>query len=770
MRHHYHSFNRLLLVLTSLAFLTSCTLVDNDLRDLPDVPGYADSILVETDEYKCTYQFQDNTILMNERYNQYIDHMDYPYHKLYMHDYTPDEYLPKVGQALAVSQSEKLEYGIFHVVTGITHEGRYYVLSLERATLDTVYKHFTLDLDVDYGEKEEQEDSTATDNLYTRAPKTLENDFSSDWHEFDLLDLLRAKAAIKTKKWKALTFGEFYGTWYKPGCTAIYDEKTNKFVRNDSPWAIYAKAKGQILFRFKIIGKSKCYIDMKQNVLDACCDLGIKVEVIPQVAGTIGVYVDFLKFLDLPDSKSFPIVNPFGLPLFWFIEWGAGLDLSLSGTIGYKFEKTFLLSFGARNNIKGKEDGTYVTNKSSSPKISTQEDIYSFAGENNDLKSEVVAEANGEAWLKGWLGGGLLFGANTEYPNIGVKADISVGPRIKTTFASTSKSSYERVWHFGIPLRLDGYFFFNLFKGIQLDWNFIDAIAKGLGFESGAEVEFAKKDFRVYPSIDNVSVLCTNNKETGTQPKFEISFEVLETGMTPLWRMRPVLRIFPKDGTIPILEIDNQKSLDDTRRFIWKNISNEAIQRDVFYEVEIVWKDKNEYGTDVEKCSKRFTFTSVSPYATITDDEITMQKQYTSTTATQTGSNQVSYKCYYDFIFRTAITFSSLDNITSWGFLIGQKLYRVKQATHHRHVAVRWKINKSKAPREIKITPFVEANGMITYGAPYKVKLKYMDELNSYEHVYERKWGKGWYTSGFDDEKNYINLVDVFDMTEEELP
>ena len=45
-----------------------------------------------------------------------------------------------------------------------------------------------------------------------------------------------------------------------------------------------------------------------------------------------------------------------------------------------------------------------------------------------------------------------------------------------------------------------------------------------------------------------------------------------------------------------------------------------------------------------------------------------------------------------------------------------------------------------------------------------------MDELNSYEHVYERKWGKGWYTSGFDDEKNYINLVDVFDMTEEELP
>ena len=59
---------------------------------------------------------------------------------------------------------------------------------------------------------------------------------------------------------------------------------------------------------------------------------------------------------------------------------------------------------------------------------------------------------------------------------------------------------------------------------------------------------------------------------------------------------------------------------------------------------------------------------------------------------------------------------------------------------------------------------------MITYGAPYKVKLKYMDELNSYEHVYERKWGKGWYTSGFDDEKNYINLVDVFDMTEEELP
>ena len=82
---------------------------------------------------------------------------------------------------------------------------------------------------------------------------------------------------------------------------------------------------------------------------------------------------------------------------------------------------------------------------------------------------------------------------------------------------------------------------------------------------------------------------------------------------------------------------------------------------------------------------------------------------------------------------------------------------------------MRWKVNKTKSPREIKFTPFVEANGMRTYGAPYKVKLDYMEELNSYNHVYERKWGKGWYTSGYDDEKNYINLVDVYDMSDENL-
>lgn len=705
---------------------------------------------------------------MDERYNQYIDHMDYPNHKLYMHDYTPDEYLPKVGQALAVSQSEKLEYGIFHVVTGITREGRYYVLPLERADLETVYKHFTLDLDIDHGEDEEQEDSTAT--IYTRA-KGLEKDFSSDWHEFDILDLLRARNGFKLLNWRKLSFGEFYGTWYMPGCIAEYDPATKKFIKNDSPWAIYAKAKGQILFRFKIIGKTKCYIDMKKDVLDSYCDLGIKVEVIPQLTGTIGVYVDFLKFLNIPDSKPFPIVNPFGLPLFWFIEWGAGLDLNVTGTVGYKFEKTFLLSYGARNNIKNKEDGTYVLNKSTAPKITTQDDIYTLADEDKDtdLKGEAKVEANGEAWLKGWFGGGLLFGAPTEYPNVGIKADITAGPRLKTTLYAKGNTSYDRVWHFGIPVRLDGYFFFNLFKGIQFDWNFIDAIAKGLGFDAGAEYEFAKKDFRVYPSIDNMSIVCTNNKETGTQPKFDIAFEVLETGMTPLWRMRPVLRIYPKDGTIPIMEIDDQARLDKTKSFKWRNISNESILRDVFYDAEIVWKDKNEYGVDVEKCSKRFTFTSASPYATITDDEITMQKQYISTTATQTGPNQVSYKLYYDFIFRTAITFSAVDDIESWGFAIGQKLYRVKGTPHHRHVAVRWKISKSKAPREIKLTPFVEANGMRTYGAPYNVKLKYMEELNSYKHVYERKWGKGWYTNGFDDEKNYINLVDIYDMTEEEL-
>ena len=63
--------NTLLPLLTTL-LLTSCTLVDNDLRDLPDTPGFKEIVTVDTEEYHLEYKYNKEVRVLDKVFLSYI--------------------------------------------------------------------------------------------------------------------------------------------------------------------------------------------------------------------------------------------------------------------------------------------------------------------------------------------------------------------------------------------------------------------------------------------------------------------------------------------------------------------------------------------------------------------------------------------------------------------------------------------------------------------------------------------------------------------------
>ena len=141
MRHYSFSFRFVLSSLMLSAMVTACTLMDNDLRDLPDNPAYREIVHEEGEGYTADYQYQPWTILVDDRYENYIADMDYVNSVLFLYDYIPEDLLPKEGNTVAAKPSEKLEWGLSHKVHKVLRDGSVYAVIMQRAELLDIFKY-----------------------------------------------------------------------------------------------------------------------------------------------------------------------------------------------------------------------------------------------------------------------------------------------------------------------------------------------------------------------------------------------------------------------------------------------------------------------------------------------------------------------------------------------------------------------------------------------------------------------------------------------------
>lgn len=731
--------------------LASCTIIDNDLRDLPDTPGFKDVVHEETDNYTVDYQYNETTRVLDELTLSYVAGIDYGEAKLYMRESTPDDLLPTVGQVMHHGVCDELPYGICHRATAISRENEFYAVSLERAALDEVFKKFSFkgDFEVAGDFEEEELDSTdlaaANARTVTRAEKH-EADAAIGWQEIDLFanPLLSAVAIAKG----------FDNT-----------ERYQLHFKAESGYVTgYADVAGSVLIRWRPILKGSAIIDIDNSQFDISARIGTELEIIPKIEGSLGITVDLVKAIGLDNVLKGQIaVYP---PLALFLTFGFDLefDFKFSGSIYTKFSKKFYTDLGGRNNIKGKTDGPYITKK------------------NYPVTTEMVADSKGK-WDWDWsfdfetslMGGAdinLLFGSPKEFPNVGLGVKALIGPRMRTTYSGNIQKPFYKVMRVSIGIKAEAKLFLNIFKNVTYDWNFGDALAKALGVKDGLVVDIPGTAFdqRLYPSITSANVMCLNPDESGT-PRFDLHFTVPEGGLyiNGERTIRPIVSIVPHGvSSAPLLEKSDFSelsvaSLKKPNTYSW-TINSDELKRDVIYDAVIEMTDNGK-----SLCTTTVPFTSTSPSAQITYDEIVAQEERVSTKGKKSKtSNVLIYPAYYDYKFITMLNVveNGDSKVKRLGFKIGDKNYDVPNTVSAGTLVVLWGINNSsKKDRSIVITPWVtytkRGEEMTAEQNASTIKLTYDPTRNTYDNV-----AKGNYKcSGFDATDDIITDVDMSGKT-----
>ena len=141
------TFSRLFAFLqfvTVAAVLASCTLLDNDLRDLPPVQGYGDSVTVKNDSMEMSYQYNDETIYLTDEYQNYVMNTVLDTVVIFQSN-IPEDLLPGIGRIITCGQTEKFPYGFGGMVKRVEKnaDGNIEVTCVQ-ASLKQIFKHFRL--------------------------------------------------------------------------------------------------------------------------------------------------------------------------------------------------------------------------------------------------------------------------------------------------------------------------------------------------------------------------------------------------------------------------------------------------------------------------------------------------------------------------------------------------------------------------------------------------------------------------------------------------
>lgn len=724
------SIHRLLILLMAVCFaVSSCTLIDNDLRPEEErqSAAAADSTgLIEQtgDGYTATYRYSSETRVIDNQMLTYVAGVDYTTGTLYLEDFTPDALLPRAGEILAGPVCEKLPYGLAHRVIGVSHLGTFYDVRIQRAAIDEVFD--SLELDGDLGSDPDSPSDDDEDYAASRTTRAVYNK-----------DFALPTANFEQKVNLGMTFGE----------------------------AFQLSGSGDLTFGLKVkpIVKAYVYINKEKKKYDIRLKIGSTVTAGIDFEANGTFTIDVLELLELKDLMSIdvPIGEVVGLPLFISIYPEVLINGSVSGKASVEATKTFYTSVRATRNISGIDDGLHVSNHQEPVQfvenVIPDDDVSGSASISFDAGIDFGATAD------------VSFSAAGEEPKVGIKFSLLLGPHFSTKF-STEIEGYDRGWHFGVPLTLSGKVYIDIFKGLPpLEVDFIKYLTSKWG-GSNTLWEFAKIDYRFYPSIDNMRIQCTNRDETGP-PRFSVDFDVLKSGtkVGKLIGFRPIFRIFRHNvsSAVPIAEYDPFKYTTYRDGLSFNYVINEpSLKRDEIYDLEVAMVKPYMNKEDV-MFTRRYPFTSTSPSAFINFWKKTAQWKHMCKQMRNGG-----YSTYYDYDFITYVHFNGREKIKRWGFKVNGEDFKIQNPPVKDDLAVRWSITKSnKSSRTVKIVPYIvydlEGHETTINQAPYTVALEFETSRNTVVRQDEGRIYRAdgdhddYVRTGFDDNENNVADVDM---------
>ncbi len=731
--------------------LTGCTLLDHDLRDLPEAPGFREVVHVKKPKYDLDYQYQADTYLFDDLSLTYVSSMDYDTGTLYMEDFTPDDLLPSAGRVLAAPVSDQLPYGLCHRVVQVSRKGMLYALRLERAPLDDAYKHLHVHFNdsVEVADSAIVADSTTASSQRTRAVQV--SDYSPGWITLDVIDLLNAVAYAKG--------------WSVPrGNHVKFDTKGLK----DGPVKGAVDLTGDVQIKVKPIVKAGGDFDIDSRMLDFELTLGYEMQFVVSATGSMALEVDLLDIR--PEIKKKLTISQCLVPeLALFVSMGAAADfnMSLSGSVSKTFSKKSHITYYARNNNPGYSDGVSVDPYNGS--LSAADTAPAYSDGDASSSSFDANFAFSSSFMLGY-DVKLYVGVPNAVPQVGLSAGLRMGPVFKLDGKSNKpENDYKRALTLSFDLTPQGKVYFDLFKGLTIDWSFTDALARALNIKDGLTVSLAKKSWPIYPTLDLLQVKCVNGLATSEEPLFRVSFEVPDRGLfvSQQASVRPIYNIYKKGApweSTPLYTRDSGKplpqDLTEPALYGWNFGSSEydtPLERKTDYEMEVQMVERDDAtGTDHTLYRRRLPFKAVTPSMLFHGHFVTAQWRRVAAHPDDHGA----YWTRYDWTFRTIHSFSGRQYIQRWGFRAAGKLYTVEGPPSQDDVAIpiRWKVLDSRggAKRSVKFYPYIEVetgSGVrMDVMEPFTVDLEFDPE--SWDNTVERELRQAitgdYYLTGYD--------------------
>ena len=820
-----NSFRNVLLPLLTSLFFWSCTVIDNDLRDLPDDnPAFKQVVHTEGEGYTADYQYQPWTKILDERFASYVANVDYTAYIIYLNDYIPEDMLPKEGDVLAAAPSEQLMFGLSHKVIGVKREGDFYAVSIKPAEVKEVFKHLTYDQKANYIIKyseEEENQYPASRGLYLEMVKTTRGDDDPpgdgdpDYDDFEDEEQQKewagqqkkddppysnpndpawsrdySQPAVKLDIAKLIATIMMGGKSLKEddlqkGLTALGLAATNVIEygndqHNSYTLDYHSFMNEDLTYEGKQVGRVK--IDSKTNINDApkpcfyfkgdiCMDLtfkpvvtvrnyinsdedkyecyvytGIEAELFFAIAAELGIN----RTIWNPSLASVCIGAPIGLPL-WF-DVSLKVDWYLAGTVNFsgKFTKKFGFKVGARQNMKKKDGKMQLIGEPKNPdgKFEANGGFNSDFNSYGGIKTGVVLSVTPTLTLgfpekakeiaekaKKLKGSGAEIPVFS--PNLQIKYAPSIGIEAYLGASDDETTEGDFLFHVGVPVSLTNvYLIANLTQNFspQVDVGkaIVNAIANVLGIKEEnrkylSTFELWNHDFRLCPSVEDLSIRCSNPNDPDQIPNFEFDFDINNIGALGIG-MKPSIGIYTKNSKQPVARIDDFSPLtksDEGKHFKKRLQNNSNLKRDVAYIARVEFR--NSLGLAF---AKRMDFSSCSPAACISNYEMYLrrafypvkevEKVWKDKYKTVEPPEDLFKTKFFDFGLRTFVMLQRPELIEELGFFVGKKQEKyvvqkpdkddiIKQIRKLKCVNAFWMVENNKtSKRTISIMPYVK--------------------------------------------------------------
>jgi hypothetical protein len=752
-------------ILLTMLTMSACTLMDNDLRDLPDdVLGYKEIVHEETDEYTADYQYQPWTKILDERYMPYIHSIDFENYTLYFYDFIPDDMLPREGDCLAAKPCEKIKWGLSHKVLSVRREGYYYAVDMVSAKLDEVFKHLVYNQEAEYvlepeGGSVSKNDSTRSlawtrmTEPITRADEPKDpNDPTYLWElskpapiTFDLVPtLINTVAALALKKdnFDAETFKQLVGlnasafiATNLPGVGTVHDVHID--VNNGKSWHIKIDAEVQLEVKVTPILKTKNFIDIDNDRIDIWAEVGGIIEITTGIGGTLTLNLDLWKLLGLPQPKPVLVGAPIGVPLWFETVYGLDLNASFAGSFNYKYKKEFSSTVGFKYGVDGdngpwakKNDPKGTFHKNGLWPYQYNRELAFNAGLTFSIAPTITLGVPKNADEVQWMEEAKKMLNDLKMPRLYLQYKPSIGIEYSLKTISDQITHGDVVHGLYLPLKFaDLNLVLDVTDHLSFDWNIGKAIAEAFGGKT--ELKIPLGEWRWYPSVDNLCVACLNPTQTGKTPEFQVDFDINDLGLQVdgTHTARPVLSIIPEgtSSTSALVKYDDFGflSLSSKGKHFSKIIKSDKLKRDVSYQAMIEFVEPKEDGSYGSLYYKTYSFSSLSPSACIAGDTITYQaghfKQITPDKDMGIGKPR-----YSDWTFRTLVQLMGYKDIDELGFYVGKKKYRVEGKPASPSVLVIWNLKKQKEARKFSIRPYVKVGEVENiWPSPYNMELNF---------------------------------------------